>query len=128
MEYVVPNKELITGRLFNWTLSNTVNRIVIKVGIARSADAERARQLLLKVAEDHPKIVDDPGPLATLEGFSPNTNDLILRCYLTDFADRLPVISELHVAVTRAFAEAGIEIAVPQVDFRVRGGDAPPVG
>jgi potassium efflux system protein len=124
MEYIVPNKELITGRLLNWTLSNTVNRIVINVGAAYGSDTEKARELLLKVAAEHPLIMDDPAPLATFEGFGDSTLNLVLRCYLPDFANRLNTIHELHVAVDKAFKEAGIEIAFPQMDIHFRTSDA----
>jgi potassium efflux system protein len=82
----------------------------------------------LKVAQEHPKITVDPAPLATLESFSANSNDLILRCYLDGFADRLQVINELHVAISKAFAEAGVEIAIPQVDLLRRRSKDFPVG
>jgi potassium efflux system protein len=120
MEYIVPNKELITGRVFNWTLSDTLNRVVIKVGIQRTADPERARELLLKVAAAHPKVRKDPSPIATLEGFETNSLALILRCYIAGFTDRIEVIGDLHMAITKAFADAGIELGIHHFDVRIR--------
>jgi len=119
-EYVVPNKDLITGRLLNWTLTNQTNRIVIPVGIAYGSDAERARALLLNVARDHPLILEDPAPISTFEGFGDSTLDLVLRCYLPNLENRLPTISELHTAIDREFRNAGIEIAFPQRDIHIR--------
>jgi len=123
-ELIVPNKEFITGRLLNWTLTDPMNRIVINVGVAYGSDTERARELLLKVADDHPVVLKDPGPLATFEGFGDSTLNLVLRCFLPDLANRLATIHELHTAVDRAFREAGIEIAFPQRDLHLRSVDA----
>ena len=119
-ELVVPNKEFITGRILNWTLSNTVNRIVITVGVAYGSDTEQARNLLLKVANEHPLIMNDPGPMATFEGFDDSTLRLLLRCYLPNLDNRLSVVHELHTSIDKAFAEAGIEIAFPQRDLNIR--------
>ncbi len=119
-ELVVPNKEFITGRILNWTLSNTVNRIVIVVGVAYGTDTDRARNILLKVCHDHPLIMEDPGPMATFEGFDDSTLRLVLRCYLPNLDNRLSTITALHTAIDQAFAEAGIEISFPQQDIHVR--------
>jgi potassium efflux system protein len=119
-EYVVPNKEFITGRLLNWTLSDQVNRIVIKVGVAYGSDTERARELLLKAAHEHPLVLDDPPSLATFEGFGDNSLDLVLRTYLASMENRLEVIHQLHTAIDQSFRQAGIEIAFPQRDLHIR--------
>ncbi len=119
-EYIVPNKDLITGRLLNWTLSDQTNRIVIPIGVAYGSETERARELLLQVAHDHPLILEDPAPIATFEGFGDSTLNLILRCYLPDLSHRLSTVTELHTAIDKLFKEAGIEIAFPQQDLHIR--------
>ena len=119
-EYIVPNREFVTGRLLNWTLSDRTNRIVINVGVAYGSDTLLARSLLLQVARKHPAILDDPAPIATFEGFGDSTLDLILRCYLPSLDDRLRTVTELHEAIDREFKAAGIEIAFPQRDLHVR--------
>ncbi len=119
-EYVVPNKEFITGRLLNWTLSDKVNRIVINVGLAYGSDTERAREILLQTANDHPLILKDPPSVATFEGFGDNSLNLVLRTYLPTLDNRLEVIHQLHTAIDQAFRKARIEIAFPQRDLHVR--------
>ena len=119
-ELVVPNKEFITGRILNWTLSNTVNRIVITVGVAYGSDTDQARNLLLDVANKHSLIMKEPGPMATFEGFDDSTLRLVLRCYLPNLDNRLSVITELHTAIDQAYKDAGIEISFPQQDVHVR--------
>lgn len=123
-EYIVPNKEFVTGRLLNWTLSDQVNRLVLNVGIAYGSDTELATRLLLQVAEEHPRVLADPQPLVTFEEFGDSSLKFVLRCYLPDLADRLAAIHELHMAVDRKFREAGIEIAFPQHDIHVRSIDS----
>ncbi len=69
-EFVVPNKSLITDTILNWTLSASISRIVINVGVAYGTNTEQARQLLLDVANDHPIIMQEPPPMATFEQFA----------------------------------------------------------
>lgn len=123
-EFIVPNKEFITGRLLNWTLTDPVNRVVVNVGIAYGSDTERAAQLLAEAAQEHPCVLDDPAPRVTFEEFGDSSLQFVLRCYLPDLENRLSVIHDLHMAVDRKFREAGIEIAFPQHDVHVRSIDA----
>ncbi|MEW4563335.1 mechanosensitive ion channel domain-containing protein [Bremerella sp. JC770] len=119
-EYVVPNKEFITGRLLNWTLSDTVNRVVINVGVAYGTDTEAARKILLEIAEKNQFLLKDPGPNATFEGFGDSTLNLVLRAYLPNLENRMAVISDLHTQIDLAFRDAKIEIAFPQRDLHIR--------
>ena len=125
-ELIVPNKEFITGRILNWTLTNTINRIVVEVGVAYGADTEKARQILLNTAKNHPLIMSEPGPLATFEGFDDSSLRLVLRCYLPTLENRLSVTTELHTAIHHAFDSAGIEIPFPQRDIRVHWSEPSP--
>jgi potassium efflux system protein len=118
-EYIVPNKEFVTGRLLNWTLTNKVNRIVIRIGVAYGSDTELTRKLLLKAAEEHPLIMEDPAPIATFEEFGDNSLTFILRCYLSGMENRIMTISELHMAIDKLFREAGIRIAFQQRDVHL---------
>ncbi|MEQ9408403.1 MAG: mechanosensitive ion channel [Fuerstiella sp.] len=119
-EYVVPNKEFVTGRLLNWTLTDKINRVVINVGVAYGSDTLLARSLLLQVAQDHPDVLEDPPPLATFEGFGDSTLNLVLRCFLPNLENRLPTITQIHEAIDREFKNANIEISFPQRDLHVR--------
>ena len=122
-EYVIPNKEFITGRMLNWTLSDKTNRIVINVGVAYGSDTVRAKELLLKVCTDHPLTLNDPPTMVTFEGFGDNTLNLVVRTFLPDLDNRLAVIDALHTQIDQAFRAAGIEIAFPQRDLHVRSVD-----
>lgn len=124
-DLVVPNKNLITGTILNWTLSASVNRIIIPVGVAYGSDTESARQILLDVAADNEQVLDDPPPMTTFEAFADSSLTLTLRAYLPDVDDRMKTITELHTEIDKRFAEAGIEIAFPQRDLHFRG--EPPI-
>ena len=119
-EYIVPNKDLITERLLNWTLSDQTNRITLNVGVAYGSDTDLACRLLLEAVEEHPLLLKDPAPIATFEGFGDSTLNLTLRCYLPNLEKRLPTIHDLHSAIDRKFHEAGLEIAFPQLDLHLR--------
>ena len=119
-EFVVPNKEFITGKLLNWTLTDKVNRIVITVGVAYGSDTEKARELMFTVAKEHCAILEDPPPVATFEGFGESCLNITLRAFLPSLENRLAVIHDLHTAVDGAFQAAGIEMAFPQRDLHIR--------
>ena len=118
-ELLVPNKELITGRLLNWTLSDQTNRIAIPVGIAYGSDTAQALELLRIIASEHPQVLAEPAPIATFDAFGDNTLNLTLRCYLDSLEFRLSTITELYSRINQRFTEAGIEIAFPQRDVHL---------
>jgi potassium efflux system protein len=127
-EIVVPNKNFITGQLLNWTLSDAMTRLTVKVGVAYGTDPDEVHRLLLQVAEDHPLVVRDPEPCSWFLAFGASSLDFELRVFVAALGDRLQVTSDLHREVARRFAEHGIEIAFPQMDLHVRDlpeGDQP---
>jgi potassium efflux system protein len=119
-EFIVPNKELIAGRLLNWTLTDEINRIVITIGVAYGTDTDRARKLLFKILREHPLIMDDPAPLVTFEGFGDSALNFVVRAYLPDFSNRMETVHELYSVIHREFTTSGIEIAFPQRDLNIR--------
>lgn len=119
-ELIIPNKDLITGRLINWTLSDSTNRLVINVGIAYGSDTKRACKVLEEICDQHPNVAEDPVPVVTFEGFGDSTLNLVIRCFLKTLDVRLKTIHELHTAINERFGIDGIEIAFPQRDLHIR--------
>jgi len=119
-ELVVPNKEFVTTKLLNWTLTNAINRLVLNVGIAYGSDAERAREIMLRVVTEHPNVLEDPVPSITFEEFGDSTLNYVIRCYIPQLDGRLGTINDLHAELHRQLNAAGIEIAFPQRDLHVR--------
>jgi potassium efflux system protein len=118
-ELVIPNKTFITGQLINWTLSDTVNRVFVTVGVSYASDTRKAMELIREAAQEHSNVLDDPEPIITFEAFGDNALTLNLRAYLGNMDKRLLTISELHQAILDKFREAGIEIAFPQRDVHL---------
>jgi potassium efflux system protein len=118
-ELLVPNKELITGRLLNWSLSDPVTRILILVGVAYDTDVDRAHALMLEAARENPRVLANPKPAINLEGFGDNALTLSLRAYIEDIENRVAITSELNMAINRKFRDAGIVIAYPQRDLHL---------
>jgi potassium efflux system protein len=118
-ELLVPNKEFITSRLLNWSLSDKVTRVMVTAGVAYGTDVERAHALLREAAEAHERVLADPKPVLSLAGFGDNSPTLILRAFIDDLDYRLATISDLHKAINRKFEQAGIVIAFPQRDLHL---------
>lgn len=118
-ELLIPNKEFITGRVINWTLTDKINRVVVTVGVAYDTDVEQAMQLMLDVARRNPSVLDDPAPVASFEAFGDNALTLQLRSYLGTMDNRLETITALHQAINNSFRQHGISIAYPQRDLHL---------
>jgi len=118
-ELLVPNKEFITGRLLNWSLSDTLNRVVITVGVDYGSDIPLAIRLLREVVKENEQVLVDPEPMVTFEGFGDNALELVVRCYLAALDNRLSVTSALHQSINEKFQAAGISIAFPQRDVHL---------
>lgn len=118
-EVIIPNKNFVTDQLINWSLSDPITRVVIKVGVAYGSDTEKARDILLNAAIEHPKVLRDPAPEAYFLTFGGSTLDLELRLYVSGLADRLSVTHEINQHIDKAFKEQEIEIAFPQLDIHL---------
>lgn len=119
-ELVVPNKEFVTGKFINWTLSDSITRIVVPVGIAYGSDTELARNLLLKVAKECSFVLSDPSPKAIFRNFGASSLDFELRVFIPTLDNWQDAMHEVHTGIDREFRKAGIEIAFPQMDIHVR--------
>jgi len=118
-ELLVPNKEFITGRLLNWTLTDPVTRIVIPVGIAYGSDVALAIRLVQEVAEEHERVLDEPAYLVTFDSFGESALIITLRCFIGSMDFWRQTTSELHLAINRKFKEVGIVVAFPQRDVHL---------
>lgn len=119
-EVVVPNKAFLTEKVVNWTLSDTVTRIIIKVGVSYDSAPSLVQQTLLEVAQRQPEVLEDPAPMVVLMGFGASTLDFELRCHVARMNERLRATDGLHHAIAQAFRERGITIDYPQLDVHIR--------
>ncbi len=109
-EIVIPNKTFITGQLTNWTLTDTITRIVIRVGVAYGTDADTARALLLQIARKDQRVLAEPEPSCWFVAFGKESQELELRVYVSAVGERMEVQNALNTQITRIFAEHGIEM------------------
>ncbi len=123
---IIPNSELITGIVKNWTRVNTLARIVVKVGVAYETDPAQVRDILLEIANAHPQIVGSPPPAAFLVGFGDSALEFELRCIVKDVEKGMSVKSDLHYEIIKRFREAAITIPSPQRELRWRPESAKP--
>ncbi len=112
-ELIVPNKDLITGRIINWTLSDQVNRVEVAVGVAYGTDPDKVIAILTRVAEENPYVSKDIPPAVLFEGFGDSSLNFRLFAYLPNMENRLNAINSLHAETARKLGEAGIEIPFP---------------
>jgi potassium efflux system protein len=124
-ELVVPNKAFITGNLVNWTLSDKTSRVTVSVGVAYGSDIEKVKQVLRRIAEENPEVMEDPPPLPVFTGFGDSTLNFNLFLFLPRRDNFLRTLDELNSAIDTEFRRAGIEIAFPQRDLHLRTVRAP---
>jgi potassium-dependent mechanosensitive channel len=125
---IIPNSELISGVVKNWTRANTLGRIIVKVGVGYDSDPDQVREILSEIARAHPLVVQSPPPAVFLLSFGESALEFELRCVVADVEKGLLVKSDLHYAIFKAFRKSGIEIPYPQRELRWRGPGAAPAG
>ena len=119
-EYLIPNEDLITQQVVNWSFSNRQVRLKVPVGISYKADPHQAIGLIIQAASSKSRVLADPGPICNLVGFGDNSVDLELRFWIEDPQNGLANIrSEVLLDVWDRFKEAGIEIPFPQRDVHL---------
>lgn len=121
-EIIIPNRDLITKEVVNWTLSHNHVRLKIPVGVAYGSDVEKVRKLLLEVAQQEPLVLTDPPPRAYLMLHGASSLDFELRVFYSN-PDNLGMLTDrLNTAVNKTFSENGVVIPFPQQDVHIRSG------
>ncbi|MHC6227848.1 mechanosensitive channel MscK [Pseudomonas sp. X10] len=115
-DIIVPNKTFITGQLINWSLTDTVTRVTLKLGIDYGSDLDLVRSLLLKAAHENPRVLKDPEPIVYFLNFGESSLDHELRMHVRDLGDRNPVLDEINRYIDKAFKEHDIKISVRQME------------
>lgn len=119
---IVPNSQLVTERVVNWSHGGGRVRYRVAIGVAYGTDLRAVERVLVEVASADPHVLADPPPRAVLVAFGDSSIDFELRVWTADLLERPTVLrSELLFATWEAFARAGIEMPFPQRDLHVRG-------
>ena len=116
----VPNSQLISEAVTNWTHADKLGRIRIPVGVAYGSDPRQVSEILIRVARANPAVLLRPEPSAVFAGFGDSSLDFELRCFIGDVNNSISIKSELCFAIDDAFRGAGIEIPFPQRDVHLK--------
>jgi len=120
-EIIVPNKQFVTERLINWTLSSSVVRMSFEIGVSYDADPRVVRQALLEIIGADPRVLKEPAPTANFIQFGASTLNFRCAAHVEDLNLRFAVQNDLHMRICEEFRARGISIAYPQVDVHIRG-------
>jgi small-conductance mechanosensitive channel len=118
-DVVVPNNNLVSNDLINWTLSNNIKRVEILIGTTYSSDPNQVLDILLHCANDYKETMKNPGPAALFSDFGDSSLNFRLRFWV-HFELGLQAKSDVSIAVYNKFKEHGIEIPFPQQDVYIK--------
>ncbi|MFA9438014.1 mechanosensitive ion channel domain-containing protein [Uliginosibacterium sp. sgz301328] len=124
-DVIVPNGNLLSKDLLNWTLSNRRRRIEVEIGAGYGSNPEEVKRHLVEAARAHPDILSIPAPLALFVGFGDNSLDFRLLAWVNDTDVAGGTASAIRESILKRFSDAGIEIPFPQRDVWIRQPHAP---
>jgi small-conductance mechanosensitive channel len=123
-EIIVPNSDLISQKVTNWTLTSEQSRVVVKVGVAYGTNVKQVLEILTECANQHPKVLTEPPPSPLFVQFGDSAMNFELRAWVEKASHRLQVKSDLLTAIDEMFHRQGVEIPFPQHDLHLRSIDA----
>jgi small-conductance mechanosensitive channel len=111
---IIPNSELLSGAVVNWTHKDRYGRVEVGVGVAYGSDTRKVRDILLDCAAQHERVLKWPEPFVVYQDFGDSSLDFELRCFTNDVLYKIIIASDLRYAIDDRFRAEGIEIPFPQ--------------
>lgn len=118
-EIIVPNKAFITEQLINWSLSDPITRVIIKVAVARDSDPAKVEASLYQAIKECQHALHTPEPEVWFAGFGQHTQDYEVRAYAKDMGARWPLRHDLHKRISAKLKENNLELAFPQMEITI---------
>ena len=122
-EMIVPNSDLVSSTVTNWTLSDRQTRLIVKIGVAYGSDIQRVTRILLGIAQENPFVMKFPEPAVFFMNFGSSSLDFELRVWVADIDIRLKTMNQINYEIERLFRENAIEIPFPQQDLHIKSVD-----
>lgn len=119
---IIPNSDLISKSITNWTLRDPILRVDIIIGVAYGSDVNKVKEILYKVAQEHELVRNNPEPNVFFMDFADSSLNFELRVHIKGFTTQAVVKSDLRFAINQEFINAGIEIPFPQRDLHIKSG------
>ena len=115
----MPNSQLVTDKVTNWTLSDKLRRVDLPVGVNYGANPKKVVDLLVGVAQAHPQVLKQPAPAAFFLNYGDSSINFELRVWTDQSRPPTPIKSDLAMAVYDAVIAAGLSFPFPQREVRL---------
>lgn len=122
-EVIIPNTTFATGQITNWTLTDTVTRITLKIGVDYNSDVNQVKQILLQIAQQNSRVIQDPSPSVSFTNFGADTLDFELTMLVNEIADRSAATDEINQQILTRFRKENINIPFHQVDVTLKNSE-----